>query len=105
MLKVMLKKNGSTAEMLLTGRIDANTTVELEKGLLEQAKQFETIILDFSNVTYISSAGLRTLRILHKQMRSKCGTLLIRNVRKDVLDIFQVTGFIGVLNIEGVTVS
>ena len=102
MVNVLLKRCGDTAEILLSGRIDSNTTIKLEQTLLEQAKQFESITLDFGNVPYISSAGLRTLRILHKQMRSKRGTLLIRNVRKDVLDIFQVTGFINALNIEGV---
>ena len=100
MLKVVLKRSGSTAELLLSGRIDANTTSDLEKTLLEQAKQFEAITLDFSKVPYISSAGLRTLRKLHKEMQSKGGTLLIRNVRKDVMDIFQVTGFIRLLDIE-----
>ena len=65
--------------MLLSDRIDANTTTKLEKTLLEQAKQFESIALDFGSVPYISGAGLRTLRTLHKLMRSKGGTLVIRN--------------------------
>ena len=102
MVNILLKRCGDTAEILLSGRIDSNTTTKLEKTLLEQVKQFESITLDFGNVPYISSAGLRTLRILHKQMRAKRGTLLIKNVRKDVLDIFQVTGFINAFNIEGV---
>lgn len=101
MVDVVLKKRGNTAEVLLSGRIDSNTTIALEKTLLEQAKQFESMTLDFSKVPYISSAGLRTMTKLHKQMRSKGGMLLIKNVRRDVMDVFQVTGFIGHLDIEG----
>lgn len=100
MVNVTLKRRGDAAELLLSGRIDANTTIELERILLEQTKRFESITLDFSKVPYISSAGLRTLRTLHKTMRSKGGTLLIKNVRRDVMDVFRVTGFINALNIE-----
>ena len=88
--------------MLLSGRIDSNTTIALEKTLLEQAEQFESMTLDFSKVPYISSAGLRTVKKLHKAMRSKGGKLVIRNVRRDVMDIFQVTGFIRLLDVEDV---
>lgn len=100
MVEVVLKKHGNSAELLLSGRIDSNTTAALEKTLLVQAKQFESMTLDFSKVPYISSAGLRTVLKLHKAMRSKGGTLRIKNVRKDVMDIFQVTGFIRLLDIE-----
>ena len=100
MLTVTLKRNGSAAVLLLSGRIDANTADDLEKTLLEQSERFESITLDFSKVPYISSAGLRTLRKLNRAIRAKDGTLRIRNVRKDVMDIFQVTGFISLLDID-----
>lgn len=102
MLTITLKRNSSAAVLLLSGRIDANTTADLEKTLLEQAGRFESMTLDFSKVPYISSAGLRTLRKLDKAMHAKDGTLRIRNVRKDVMDVFQVTGFISLLDIEDV---
>lgn len=102
MVDVVLKKHGSTAELLLSGRIDSSTTIALEKTLLEQAEQFESMTLDFSKVSYISSAGLRTMKKLYKEMQSKDGMLLIKNVRRDVMDVFQATGFIRLLDIEGV---
>ena len=101
MVDIMLKKHGNAAELLLSGRIDSNTTVELEKTLLEQAESFESMTLDFSKISYISSAGLRTMKKIHKKMRSKGGKLQIINVRKDVMDVFQATGFINILDIEG----
>ena len=100
MVDIVLKKRGSAAELLLAGRIDSGTTVELEKALMEQAERFESITLDFSGVPYISSAGLRTVTKLHRAMLSKGGILLIRNVRKDVMDVFRVTGFSRLLNFE-----
>ena len=57
--------------------------------------------LDLSKVSYISSAGLRTMMRLHKKMSSKGGTFLLKNARKDAMDIFQVTGFINFLDVEG----
>ena len=99
-MNVVLKKSGNTAELLLSGRIESNTTIELEKTLLEQAKWYESMTLDFSKVSYISSAGLRTMRKLHQEMRSKGGALRIINVRKDVMDVFQATGFDRLLDIE-----
>ena len=49
---------------------------------------------------YISSAGLRVLRIVHRDMAQKGGTLIIRNVRKDVMDVFNLTGFGILLDFE-----
>lgn len=100
MVDVVLKKRGSAAELLLSGRIDSSTTIALEKTLLEQAKKFASMTLDFSKVSYISSAGLRTMMKLQKELRAKGGALLVRNVRKDVMDVFQVTGFINFLQFE-----
>ena len=101
-MEVLLIKRENTGEIQISGRIDSNTTIALEEKLLEQAKRFESIILDFSHVPYISSAGLRTIMKLYKEMRSKGGKFQIKNVRKDVADIFQVTGFAGLLDIEDV---
>lgn len=100
MVEIELRKRGNAAELLLFGRIDSNTTTALEKTLLEQAARFDSMTLDFGKVTYISSAGLRTMRKLHKTMQSKDGTFQIKNVRKDVMDVFKATGFAAFLDIE-----
>ena len=55
--------------------------------------------MDFANVQYISSAGLRVLLSAHKVM-SKKGGMKLRNVREDIMEIFDVTGFSDILDIE-----
>ena len=100
MVKVDLLRNGMEAEARVSGRIDSNSAKDLEDALLSVADRFDTVTLDFEKVPYISSAGLRAIGKLHRKMREKNGRMIIRKVRKDVLDVFQVTGFCAVFEIE-----
>ena len=95
-MNIKMVNKGSSAELYLAGRIDASVAPQLQDALLEVAERFDRIVLDFEKVPYISSAGLRALRVLHKAMRQKNGSFALRNVRKDVVDVFNITGF-GVL--------
>lgn len=92
-LDMELVKNGDECEIMLIGRLDAQTAPEAEEVLLEQAVNFDSIILNFSQLGYISSAGLRTLKTLRMTMRKKHGSLAIRGVSGSVMDIFEMTGF------------
>jgi anti-sigma B factor antagonist len=86
-----------TAE--ISGRVDTTTSPALENELKESFDKCENMILDFANVEYISSAGLRVLLAAHKTM-SKKGGMKIRNVSEDIMEIFEVTGFSEILDIE-----
>ncbi len=99
-MEVNLIRNGNKAQMLLSGRIDANTTQALGKILLDAAEKYDEIALDFEKVPYISSAGLRALKIAHRAMQEKNGRFTLKNVRKDVMDVFRVTGFSRFLDFE-----
>ena len=92
-MKIRIVNKGEEALVLLDGRIDSNVVTELEKGLLDATKRFDRLTLDFTRVPYISSAGLRLLVILDKTMKRKSGSFVLRNVRDDVMDVFNITGF------------
>ena len=92
-LKLKLIKRGDEGELQVSGWIDANNAPEFQKLLEQQAERFDHIVLDLKDLEYISSAGLRALRVLHVKMRDKGGRVVIKNVREDVKSVFVVTGF------------
>ena len=93
------KLNGTNLEIALGGRLDTTTAPELEQELKGSMDGAETLVLDFSKLDYISSAGLRVLLSAHKTMNAKGGMKVI-NVNEIVKEVFDVTGFADILNIE-----
>ncbi len=91
-IEMVKSKDGSECEVMLIGRLDAQTAPEAEEFLLEQAMNFDSIILNFAQLGYISSAGLRTLKALRMTMRKKGGTLALKGVSSSVMEIFEMTG-------------
>ena len=83
----------------IEGRVDTLTSPELEKAIKDSEAEIESLFLDFTDVQYISSAGLRVLLSAHKVM-SKKGGMKVRNANEDIMEIFEVTGFLDILNIE-----
>ena len=83
----------------LTGRLDTTTAPDLEKAVRESTEGVENLSFDFKILEYISSAGLRVLLSAHKTM-SKQGSMVIKNASAEVKEIFEVTGFSEILNIE-----
>ncbi len=96
-LNLNLINRGTEGELVLIGRLDSNTSVEAEPVIDELTARFDTLILDMKELDYISSAGLRILKRAYMSMRRKDGRLLLKNVNKMVMEVFEVTGFAGLL--------
>ena len=92
--------DGKNLSIKLLGRLDTNTAPELDENIKEDLKAVEAIDLDLKDLDYISSAGLRTVLVIHKTMSAKQGSLVIRNVKDEVMEVFDMTGFSSFLNIE-----
>ena len=92
-------QNGSTLVIALEGRLDTMTAPELEAELNASLKDADALVMDFSNLEYISSAGLRVLLSAHKVMSAKEG-MTVKTVNEIVAEVFEVTGFADILNIE-----
>ena len=91
-------QNGSELTVALEGRLDTVTSPDLEAELKNSMDGAESLVLDFSKLDYISSAGLRVLLSAHKTMARK-GGLKITNVNEIVREVFDVTGFADILTI------
>ena len=90
--------NGTTLEVALEGRLDTMTAPELEAELNGSMEGAESLVLDFSKLDYISSAGLRVLLAAHKAMNAK-GGMKVTHVNEIVREVFEVTGFSDILTI------
>lgn len=83
----------------LEGRLDTTTAPELENELKKSLNGADELVLDFSKLDYISSAGLRVLLFAQKTMSGK-GGMKVTNVNEIVREVFEVTGFVDILTIE-----
>lgn len=98
-MKVTLDKNGSTMKVSVSGRLDTTTAPELEKTLGSQLEGIESLTLDFAELAYISSAGLRVLLALQKTMNRQ-GQMVVTHVNDNIMEVFDVTGFVDMLTIR-----
>jgi len=99
-MEIIKTKNGMTLEVKLLGRLDTNTAPELDDNIKKDIDNVEKIELDLKELDYISSAGLRTVLVIHKAMSAKKGKLVIKNIKDEVMEVFDMTGFSSFLNIE-----
>ena len=88
---------GQEAEVQMVGRLDTTTAPDAEKILTDAAERFDGLVLDMAQLEYVSSAGLRALKRAHIIVRRKGGTIQVKNVNKMVMDVFDITGFSGML--------
>ncbi len=91
--------NASELTVKVGGRLDTTTAPELEATIKENIADVTKLILDFSELDYLSSAGLRVLLQAQKTM-NKQGEMIVKNINETIQEIFEVTGFSDVLTIE-----
>lgn len=91
--------DGSTLTIVVSGRLNTSTAPELESELKASINGVTELIIDFENLDYISSAGLRVVLTAQKVMNRQ-GSMVVRNVKPEILEVFEMTGFIDFLTIE-----
>ena len=98
-MKINKTINGTQLTVAVEGRIDTTTAPELEAELKADLNGVTDLCFDLEKLDYISSAGLRVLLAAQKLMNRQ-GSMKLVNVNETVMDIFDVTGFSGILTIE-----
>lgn len=98
-MTIIKNREGSKLSVQIDGRLDTTTAPQLESEIREDLSEITELDFDIKDLAYISSAGLRALLSAQKVM-NKQGTMTIRNVNEDIMDVFEVTGFVDILNIE-----
>ena len=99
-MDIKLINRGTSGELILIGRLDANSAPEAEEIFKEMIERFDTIVLNMEQLDYISSAGLRVIKIIHMGMKKKNGELVLTKVQKMVMEVFEMVGFAGLLKFE-----
>lgn len=93
-LFVKHEKKGNVLILHLEGRLDALSTPEAEKILLQHIAEGNTLLLlDFSSVDYITSAGMRLLLSLSKKLKDLSGTIVLFGVPIHVMHVLKLSGF------------
>lgn len=98
-MNISTKMEGTKLTIGLDGRLDTGSSPQLEGVLRETLRGVTELEMDFSNLAYISSAGLRVLLAAMKLMK-KQGSMVVRNVNETVMEVFEITGFADMLTIE-----
>ena len=98
-MKIEKMINHTEVTLTLTGRLDTTTAPELDAAIKEYMEGTAKMVLDFANLAYISSAGLRVLLAAQKTMGNR-GELIIQNVNETIMEIFDMTGFCDILTIQ-----
>lgn len=93
------KRDGSQLVLTVSGRLDTMTAPDLENVIKENLEGVEKLVLDFKDLEYISSAGLRVVLGARKAM-GEGDKFVVRNLCSDVKEIFDITGFSDIITIE-----
>ena len=98
-MNISKTQEGTHLTIALDGRLDTMTAPRLEEELRTGLNGITDLLFDLSGLDYISSAGLRVLLATQKVM-ARQGSMTLQHVKPEVMEIFEVTGFIDILTIE-----
>lgn len=104
-MTVKLLRQDTTGIFYPEGSLDSTTSDSVHKVILQSVEDngFTTVVIDMTDVRYVSSAGLRVLKMMHISFEKSGKTLFLRNIKPLVMDVFQMTGLAGLFHIESGT--
>ncbi len=100
-MKTSIVESGNQLIARFSGRLDtpaAVQTAEDVKPLLEASNR--EIILDCTELEYISSSGLRIFLSIRKEASAHGSKVIVRNINDDIHQVFMMTGFVSLFTIE-----
>lgn len=100
-MEVVIEKQNEVVTVFLKGRLDTLASQEVSQqleGLAEDASG--TIIMDCTEMSYISSSGLRIFLTLRKAASEKGGKVIVRGISNDIRSVFMMTGFLNLFEIQ-----
>ena len=86
--------------LAVNGELTALTTEQLNSAVKAAVAEASCLVLDFTNLEYLASAGLRVLLDTKKLLDAKGGKLILRNVSQTIMRTFEITGFSDMLDFE-----
>ena len=98
-MKIEKLSTGTGITLKIIGRLDTTTAPELEATVDGCIAGLKDLVMDCSELEYVSSAGLRVILKAQKLMNAQ-GTMKVMNVNETIMEVFEITGFADILNIE-----
>lgn len=97
-----IKQTLNNDELIVTlkGEINSSTAPELEEALKGSLDNIKRLVFDFTELSYISSAGLRVLLVAKKTIDKNDGKMIVKNPNENIMDVFEITGFKNILDFE-----
>ena len=100
-MEIIISRENNEVIACLKGRLDTPASLEIAQDMESlKAEASGTVILDCSEMSYISSSGLRLFLALRKAAAEKGGKIIIRNICDDVRSVFMMTGFLNLFDIQ-----
>jgi len=98
-MEISKAKDGGKLIFALEGRLDTTTAPQLQDVLIPAFGEAEEIELNFSDLAYVSSAGLRVLLMGEKAAKAKGAAMTLGGVSPEIMEVFEITGFSEILTI------
>lgn len=98
-MNIIKQLNDKELTLKLEGELNTVTAPELENVIKNDLNNVTSLIFDFKKLEYLSSAGLRVLLVAQKIM-NKQGKMKLLFVNDAVMEVFTITGFVNILDIE-----
>lgn len=100
-MEIITEKNGTEAIMVLKGRLDTSAAPDMTKEVdAFLTSDIEKFVLDMADCDYVASSGLRVILNAQKKMNALGGSMVVKNVVGDVMEVFEMTGFADILVFE-----
>jgi anti-sigma B factor antagonist len=92
-MNVSITEKGEVQVVEIEGSIDSKTAADLQQSVMDVVSKASHVILDLSKVSFVSSAGLRVLLMVYRQLKTKDGKVLLVGVSEEIKEIMFMTGF------------
>jgi stage II sporulation protein AA (anti-sigma F factor antagonist) len=97
-MAIAIERSGDVLVLLPQGRLDSNNAAAVETEILGHVSGGENrLVLDFSGLEYISSAGLRVVLVVAKRLKQAGGTLVLCALPAHIREVFEISGFLSIL--------
>jgi anti-sigma B factor antagonist len=99
-MEIVKAISDDTATLTIAGKLNAATAEEFDAAVNLAIGETKNLVLDFKEVSYLSSAGLRVLVSAQKKLKAAAGTFALCNVCEEVMEVLEVTGLDDVFEIR-----
>jgi len=99
-MEITFEKSGDALIVEIAGRLNANSATEFQEQILTKIDAGDNILaLNFTQVDYISSAGLRVLLMAAKKINASAGKMVLFELKDQIKEVFDISGFTQIFQI------